>query len=51
MSHHSGMTTCHSAHIQYTFHNMYLIIRVTSMQRITHNNIINIAEGISINNG
>jgi len=30
MSHHSGTTTCRSANIQYTLHNMYLIIRVTS---------------------
>jgi hypothetical protein len=50
MSHHSGTTTCRSANIRYTFHNMYLIIRVTSMQWITHNNIINIAEGTSIDN-
>jgi hypothetical protein len=27
---HSGMTTCRSANITYTFHNMYLIFRVTS---------------------
>jgi hypothetical protein len=50
MSHHSGTATCHSANIWYTFHNMYLIIRVTFMQRITHNNIINVAEGTSIDN-
>jgi len=45
MSHHSSTITCRSANIWYTFYNMYLIIRVTSTQRITHNNIINIAEG------
>jgi hypothetical protein len=28
MSHHSGTTTCRSANIWYTFHNMYMIIRV-----------------------
>jgi hypothetical protein len=50
MSHYSGTTICHSANILYTFHNMYLIIRVTSTLHITHNNIINIAEGTSINN-
>jgi hypothetical protein len=27
---HSDMTTCRSANITYTFHNMYLIFRVTS---------------------
>jgi len=27
---HSGTTTCRSANITYTFHNMYLIFRVTS---------------------
>jgi hypothetical protein len=27
---HSVMTTCRSANITYTFHNMYLIFRVTS---------------------
>jgi hypothetical protein len=48
MSHHSGTTTCLSANIRYTFHNMYLIIRVTSTQLITHKNITNIAEGTSI---
>jgi hypothetical protein len=26
---HSGTTTCRSANITYTFHNMYLIFRVT----------------------
>jgi hypothetical protein len=51
LSHHSGTTTCRSANIQYTFYNMYLIIRVLSTQRITHNNIIDIVEGTSINNG
>jgi hypothetical protein len=44
------MTTCRSDNIQYTFHIMYLIIRVTSTQQITHNNIINIAEDTSISN-
>jgi hypothetical protein len=50
MSHHSGTITCRSANIRYIFHNMYLIIIVTSTQRITHNNIINIAEGTSVDN-
>jgi len=50
MSNHSGMTTSRSANIRYTFHNKYLIIRVTSTQRITHNSFINIAEDTSINN-
>jgi hypothetical protein len=27
---HSGTTTCRSANIMYTFHNMYLIFRITS---------------------
>jgi CxxC motif-containing protein len=44
--HHSG-TTCRSANIWYTSHNMYLIFRVTSMQR-NINNIIRIAESTSI---
>jgi hypothetical protein len=44
------MKICRSANIRYTFHNMYLIIRVTSTQQITHNTIINIAESTSINN-
>jgi hypothetical protein len=47
---HNDTTTCRSANIWYTVHDMYLIIRVTSTQRITHNNIINVAEGTSINN-
>jgi hypothetical protein len=36
MSHHSGMTICCSANIWSMSHNMYLIIRVTSMQRNTY---------------
>jgi hypothetical protein len=35
MSHHNGTTTCRLANIWYIPHNMYLIFRVTSMQRIT----------------
>jgi len=30
MDFHSGTTTCRSANITYTFHNMYMIFRVTS---------------------
>jgi hypothetical protein len=48
MSHHSGTTTCRSANIWYTSHNMYLIYRVTSMQQNIYN-IIRIAESTSIN--
>jgi hypothetical protein len=47
MSHHSGTITSRSSNIQYSFHNMYLIIRVTSTQRLTHNNIINIVKDTS----
>jgi hypothetical protein len=50
LSYQSGTTTCRSANIRYAFHNLYLIIRVTSTQRITHNNYIDIAEDTSINN-
>jgi hypothetical protein len=46
MDHHNG-TTCRSANIWYTSHNMYLIFRVTSMQQ-NINNIIRIAESTSI---
>jgi hypothetical protein len=50
MSHHNGTKTSRSANVRYTFHNLYMIIRVTSMQQITHNSFINIAEDTSINN-
>jgi hypothetical protein len=50
ISHYSGTTTSRSANIRYTFHNMYLIIKVTSMQWITHNSFINIVGDTSINN-
>jgi hypothetical protein len=30
MDPHSGTTTCRSANMTYTFHNMYLIFKVTS---------------------
>jgi hypothetical protein len=39
MSYHSGTTNCRSDNIPYTFRNMYLIFRVTSMQQIIQYNI------------
>jgi hypothetical protein len=48
MSHHSGTSICRLANIQYTTHNMYLIIRenIYAMEHTQHNQYT--AEYISI---